>query len=309
MYLTKNKPTFYFYRMELNKLYHDIIDNFDDLKYALLDAQTFDPKHYGFPEIYYKIMETDQLRVNAFRRAFAHYNNLKDAVVCEAGIGRLALTQHYLPYVKKAYLIENNPNIVDFIKETLAKNGWTNKVELIIGDAMKVQLPEKVDYLIGELMSIYCANEYQVQIFKHLRKFLKPEGRMMPEKIHNLVQLGNAEFEHGHKHYPILFTRHWPELLSNQVLLNTIDLHKASRYKIKKKVKLQNFLSGEANCVYMNSLVQMAEGINFTGTDSLMPPTVLKLTQPANLKAGEKSTLQANFTYGTSLDQAAFTVL
>ena len=82
--------------MELTKLYHDIIDNFDDLKYALLDAQTFDPKHYGFPEIYYKIMETDQVRVNAFRRAFAHYNNLKDAVVCEAGIGRLALTQHYL---------------------------------------------------------------------------------------------------------------------------------------------------------------------------------------------------------------------
>ena len=92
-------------------------------------------------------------------------------------------------------------------------------------------------------------------------------------------------------------------------MLNTIDLHKAARYKIKKKVKLQNFLSGQANCVYMNSLVQMAEGINFTGTDSLMPPTVLKLTDSATLKAGEKSTLQANFSYGTSLDQAEFTVL
>lgn len=295
--------------MEQEELYHKIIDNFEELKYALLDAQTFDAKHYGFPEIYYKIMETDQLRVGAFQRAFQHYNNLQDAVVCEAGVGRLALTKHYLPYVKKAYLIENNPNIIDFIKAELDRNGWSDKVELIVGDAMKVQLPEKVDFVIGELMSIFCANEYQVQIFKHLRKFLKPNGKLIPEKIHNLVQLGTATFDQGHTHYPLLFTRHWPELLSTQVLLNTTNLYTASRYTVKKKVKTKNILSGQANCVYMNSLVQLAEGINFTGTDSLMPPTVLKLQEPVNLKAGNTSTIHAKYAYGTSLDKAEFEVL
>ena len=295
--------------MKQEALYHKIIDNFEDLRYALLDAQTFDVKHYGFPEIYYKIMETDQLRVGAFQRAFQHYNNLQDAVVCEAGIGRLALTKHYLPFVKKAYLIENNPHIIDFIKAELVRNGWANKVELIVGDARKVQLPEKVDFVIGELMSIFCANEYQVQIFKHLRKFLKPDGKLIPEKIHNLVQLGNATFDQEHKHYPLLFTRHWPELLSTQVLLNTTNLYTASRYTIKKKVKTKNLLSGQANCVYMNSFVQLAEGINFTGTDSLMPPTVLKLQESVNLKAGASSTIHAKYSYGTSLEKAEFEVL
>ena len=295
--------------MKQEDLYNEIIDNFDDLKYALLDAQTFSTEHYGFPEIYYKIMETDRIRVGAYQRAFAKYNNLKDAVVCEAGVGRLALTQHYLPYVKKAYLIENNPNIIDFIKAELAKNGWEDKVELIVGDAMKVQLPEKVDYLIGELMSIFCANEYQVQIFKHLRKFVKPDGKLIPEKIHNLVQLGNTSFEQGHKHYPLLFTRHWPELLSTQVLFNTTDLYKASRYTVKKKVRIKNFLSGEANCIYMNSLVQLAEGINFTGTDSLMPPTVLKLKETVSVQAGSTVKLSGVYTYGTSLDEAVFEVV
>ena len=294
--------------MPTEKLYHEIIDNFDELKYALLDAQTFSTAHYGFPEIYYKIMETDTVRVDAYKKTFAHFNHLKNKVVCEAGVGRLALTQHYLPYVKKAYLIENNPNIIDFIKEKLKANGWDKKVELIVGDAMKVQLPEKVDFLIGELMSIYCANEYQVQIFKHLRKFVKPDGHLIPEKIINMVQLGKAEFEHNHTHYPILFTRHWPELLSTQEVLNTIDLHKASRYNIKKSIRLKALLSGEVNCIYMNSLVQMTEGINFTGTDSLMPPTVKLLKQTAQLKAGERVKLKANFTYGTSLDQAVFKV-
>ncbi len=294
--------------MNQDKLYNDIIDNFQKLKYALLDAQTFSQEHYGFPPIYYKIMETDEVRVNAYKRTFAHFNNLKGKVVCEAGVGTLALTKHFLPYVKKAYLIENNPDLTDFIKAELKKNGWEDKVELIIGDAMKVQLPEKVDFVIGELMSIYCANEYQVQIFKHLRKFLKPDGKLIPEKIINMVQLGNAKFEEGHTHYPILFTRHWPELLSSQEVLNTIDLYKASRFNIKKTTTLKAHLSGTANCIYMNSLVQLTEGINFTGTDSLMPPTVKLLKKAVDLKMGTRVKLRSNFTYGTNLDVAKFEI-
>jgi len=291
------------------QLYDQIINHFDELKYFLLEEQTFDSNHYGFSKFFYKIMETDQRRVAAFQKAFSYYDNLKDAVICEAGVGRLALSQFYLPYVKKAYLIESNPHLIDGIKEILVKNNWVNKVELIHGDALKVTLPEQVDYLVGELMSIYCANEYQVPIFKHLRKFLKPNGKLIPEKIHNLVQLGNASFEKGHTHYPLLFTRHWPELLSNQVVLNTTDLYEVSRLKVRKKVKLQPILSGVANCAYLNSFVQLAEGINFTGTDSLMPPTVLKLLETNTLKVGTLVTLQARFTYGTSLDDAHFSLI
>lgn len=286
-----------------------VIDHYPDLKYTLLEAQTFDPDHYGFPEIYYKIMETDQVRVDAYRNAFKGYNNLKDKVVCEAGVGRLALTQHYLPYVKKAYLIENNPNITDFIKETLDENGWSDKVELIIGDAMKVQLPEKVDYLIGELMSIYCANEYQVQIFKHLRQFLKPTGKMMPEKIINLIQLGNTSFEQGHQHYPLNFTRHLPTFITSQSVVNIIDLYTEDKLVIEKEIQLFALLSGTLNCAYMSSWVQLKDGVNFTGTDSLMPPTVVKLKEPKEVKTGDLIKLRVKFEYGTSLDIAEFEVI
>lgn len=288
--------------------YSDIIDKYDELKYTLLKAQTFDPVHYGFPEIYYKIMETDRLRVDVFKNTFAKFNNLQDAVVCEGGVGRLALTQHYLPYVKKAYLIENNPNIIDGVRATLKEKGWDQKVELIYGDALQVELPEKVDFVIGELMSIYCANEYQVQIFKRLRKFLKPEGKLIPEKIINMAQLGLADFEDGHQHYPLLFTRHWPTTLSTQVEVNTIDLYQEEEENIVTSVKSRALLSGTVNCLLIYSWVQLTEGINFTGTDSLMPPTVVKLKETVDLKAGQEYTIHADFKYGTSLDEAQFWV-
>jgi len=292
----------------MEKFYSKIIDNFDALKYALLDAQTFDPEHYGFPEIYYKIMETDKWRVSVYQQAFAKYNGLKDAVVCEAGVGRLALTQHYLPHVKKAYLIENNPNIIDFIRATLKEKGWDKKVELIYGDALKVELPEQVDFVIGELMSIYCANEYQVQIFKRLRQFLKPTGKLIPEKIINMAQLSLAEFDGSHKHYPLLFTRHWPTTLSSQVEVNTIDLYREEEENIIRSTSTKALLSGTVNSLLIYSWVQLSEGINFTGTDSLMPPTVVKLEKPVELRAGKTYTIHSNFTYGTSLDQAKYIV-
>lgn len=286
-----------------------IIDNFEKLKYTLLEAQTFDPDHYGFPDIYYDIMETDEVRVGAFKDAFKLYNNLKGKVVCEAGVGTLALTKLYLPYVKKAYLIESNPNVRKVIKRILKKNKWEHKVELIFDDALKVKLPQKVDFVIGELMSIYCGNELQVQIFKHLRQFLKPNGKLIPGKILNMVQLGKAKFDRPHNHYPLLFTRHWPTLVSSTELINTINLYTEEELRVRRKIPIRIHMDEEINCVFMNSWIDLAPGINFTGTDSLMPPTVKKLVKPVSVKAGQIVHLECDFTYGTSLAKAKFRVV
>ena len=283
-----------------------LVDKYDELKYSLLKAQTFSQEHYGFPPVYYKIMETDEVRVNAYKKAFNAYD-FTDKIVCEAGIGTLALTQHFLDKVKKAYLIENNPDLKDFIEEKIEQNGWQDKVALLFGDAMKIELPEKVDYIVGELMSIYCGNEYQVQIFKHLRQFLKPGGKLLPERIVNVGQLAFAQFEE-YKHYPINFTRHLPEQLSMQTEINTIDLYREEELRIQKKIDVVPIMSGKVNSLYMHSFVQVAEGCNFTGTDSLMPPTVCKLEQEVSVKQGVPVQLHVDYTYGTNLDEAKFWV-
>lgn len=292
----------------MSELISTIVENYSSLKYELLKAQTFDPKHYGFPKICYTMMETDTQRVNAYKRAFRFYNNFKDKVVCEAGVGTLALTKHFLPHVKHAYLIENNPNLIGFIQEELVRNGWADKTTLIVGDAMKVDLPVKVDYIVGELMSIYCANEFQVQIFKHLRQFLKPEGKLVPEKIVNLAQLCEAEFEYDHNHYPIMFSRHLPMMISKQEILNVTDLYQDTEMQVSTSIDLDIVLTGMANAVFMSSWVQLAEGVNFSGTDSLMPPTVKQLEEPVLLKTGNTTTLNAHYKYGTNLDIATFKI-
>lgn len=286
----------------------ELIDRYDELKYSLLKAQTFDENHFGFPPIYHQIMVSDDVRVKAFKDAFDMYD-FTDKVVCEAGVGTLVLTQHFLGKVKKAYLIENDPNLIGFIQSEIKKNGWDHKVEVIFGDAIQVSLPEPVDYIVGELMSIYCANEYQVQIFANLRKYLKPAGRLLPEYITNVAQLVHAEFEEEHKHYPINFTRHYPEQLTMQSVVNVIDLYHERPGLVEREIELTPLVSGKVNAVLMYSFIQVAKGCNFTGTDSLMPPTVCKLDQASTVQRGQPIKLRVSFSYGTSLDQASFRVI
>lgn len=293
--------------MQKHQLLAQLVQSYDQLKYALLEAQTFHEGHFGFPPIYYDIMEADPLRIGAFQRAFEQYD-FTDKTVCEAGVGRLALSRHYLPKVKKAYLIESNPALFDFIQTEIAKNGWAHKMELIFGDAMQVELPEPVDFLIGEMMSIFCANEYQVQVFRHLRKHLKADGKLLPQRIINLAQLAHASFEAGHMHYPIFFTHHLPELLSTQQVVNVLDFYTVEETVVKTSLPIIPLLSGEVNAIFMQSFVQVAEGCNFTGTDSLMPPTVCELVERCHVTAGEEVRLYCEFAYGTSLEGARFWV-
>jgi predicted RNA methylase len=288
-----------------SNLFSKVVENYKHLKYELFKAQTFNLNHFGFPPIYYNIMESDETRIGVFQKAFDQLN-FDDKIVCEAGIGRLALTKFYLPKVKKAYLIENNPELFDFIQTEIEKSGYAHKVELIFGDAMTVELPEKVDFIVGELMSIYCANEYQVQIFKHLRQFLKLDGQLLPQKIVNIVQLASANFDANYRHYPINFIRHLPTQFSLQTVVNTIDLYTVEAEKVIVKIPIIPILSGQINAVFMQSFIEITEGANFTGTDSLMPPTVCRLEEDVIVKAGEVVHLWCEFNYGTSLDEARF---
>ena len=284
------------------KLFEAVIDNYENLKYGLLEAQTFDENHFGFPEIYYKIMETDEQRVNAFKKAFELHNNFKDAVVCEIGVGTLPLTKLYMPHVKKAYLIENNPDLVPFIQQEVAKYDWADKVEVLFADALTVELPEKVDHIIGELMSIYCANEFQVQIFQHMRNYLKPEGHLFPNRIVNFARLCEAEIDEGIHHYPVMFTRHQPMFLSQQFLVNEIELLKEKKQGVKLSFSVPALFTGTVNTLYLESYVEVSKGANFTGTDSLMPPTVLKTTNTLEVEAGDLIHIDFSFDYGSSLD-------
>lgn len=292
--------------MPTSQLYRQILAHYPQLKYALLAQQTFNSEHFGFPDLYYDIMESDTQRIGKFVDTFQQYDYFAHQTVCEVGVGRLALSRHYLPYVKKAYLIESNPHLIPYLRTEITKMNLGHKVVLLHGDGRNIQLPEPIDALIGELMSIFCANELQVQVFTHLRQYLKKNGLLVPQRILNLATLCEATFEQGHTHYPINFSRHLPQYLSLPGLVNTIQLRNITTTNETASTPFTVLNPGKANAILLHSHIHLSDKHTFTGTDSLMPPTVVQLPEARQLSTGQSVVLQSHIQYGRRLEDCRF---
>jgi predicted RNA methylase len=60
------------------------------------------------------------------------------------------------------------------------------------GDASKIELPEKIDVLICELLCTGQFFEPQVQVINHLRKYFKPDTKIIPQQVESYIQLLDA---------------------------------------------------------------------------------------------------------------------
>ena len=136
-----------------------------------------------------------------------------------------------------------------------------------------------------------------------MRNFLQPEGSLFPNRIVNFARLCEAEIDEKIHHYPVMFTRHQPMFLTQQFLVNEIELAKEKKQGVKLSFSVPVLFTGTINSLYLESYIEVTPGANFTGTDSLMPPTVLKTDNTLEVKAGDLIHIDFSFDYGSSLDK------
>jgi acyl carrier protein len=67
-------------------------------------------------------------------------------------------------------------------RKLITQLGLNDKVTLIHGDATQVQLPEKVDICVSELLGMIGSSEGVIPILNDARRFLKPDGIMIPQR-------------------------------------------------------------------------------------------------------------------------------
>jgi acyl carrier protein len=64
----------------------------------------------------------------------------------------------------------------------LAQKGLDSNIQVIYGDATRVDLPEKVDVCVSELFGMIASSEGAATILNQARRFLKPGGVMIPHR-------------------------------------------------------------------------------------------------------------------------------
>ena len=155
---------------------------------------------YIYDETIYRLLAGDARRNAAYRNAFKKVLNGKTVV--EIGPGsELVLSRLCLEAgAKKVYAIELLEETYLQARRQIASLGLEDRIALIHGDARRVELPEKVDYCVSEIVGPIGGSEGSARIIEDCRRFLHDPANMLPARTLTriaAIDLPEAVVSHG----------------------------------------------------------------------------------------------------------------
>ncbi|MDQ3898504.1 MAG: amino acid adenylation domain-containing protein, partial [Actinomycetota bacterium] len=139
-------------------------------------------EYFVYDELLYYAMTSDAVRVSAYRRAIARA--VRDKTVVDIGCGAdLVLARMCLEAgARRVYAIEMLDEAVQRARRLVGQLGAVDRLVVVHGDARDVELPEKVDLCVSELLGTIGSSEGVIPLLNDARRFLKPGGEMIPRR-------------------------------------------------------------------------------------------------------------------------------
>jgi predicted RNA methylase len=270
------------------------------------------PELGQFKKSYHLEMVADRSRTSAIFRALQRVLT-PETVFCELGCGSGIFSLFAARLARKVYAVEIDPGAARIAAANFASSPFAERIELIEGDAREVELPERVDVIFCEMMSIWTIEEPQVPVFNStFGRLLKPSGLFLPQAIVNVVEVGfyNFRFEDVEiRAATPLFAGISPlAVLTESRVASRLEFSAPVSPNLSCEVELPAVAEGRANCARLTSIVQMGPEVVFSGSDSLMPPTVVPLEEDVLVRPGDRLLFQASAQAQADLGGAAFHV-
>lgn len=236
-------------------------------------------------------MVSDRARTNAVFEGLRR-NLRQDHTFVELGCGTGIFSIFAAGLCQEVHCLELDPVVADVAEENILASPLRDKIHLHRGDAMQLDPGVMADVIFSEMMSVWCIEEPQVPVYNRAcEDLLKPGGRYLPDRVVNLIELGHYDFRFGDiemRTAIALFTGiPKPALLTGRGIAKSLEFdgtHVST--DLSAAVELQAVAEGSVNCAVLSSYVQFGPGVVFSGSDSLMPQTVIPLEEELSVTAG-----------------------
>lgn len=262
----------------------------------------------------------DKKRTLAFKDAINEVVEPGDVVV-EVGAGTGILSLFAVDAgASKVYAVEIDPVLARSLQETIRVNKVEDKIEIIEGDALKVDLPKNVDVVIGELIETGLLDEMQVAVMNglHNRGVIGDKTKLIPQSYDTYFELVHTESNFFGYH--IATPKHdWPyysEDKDSWEQLEVLDLterqkvghfdFKAGVVEPKVDVTLKFTIpeGKTANAFRWAGAAQLSDNIELGACNSFSGDKILHLDKP--LEGSVK--LKVSYTMGAGLDNLSVQV-
>jgi amino acid adenylation domain-containing protein len=135
-----------------------------------------------YDDLMYHAMTHDELRNRSYQIAIKRL--VKDKIVVDIGTGGDAFLACLCVEAgaRRVYAIERLDHAFDRATDLIESRGLADRIVLIHGDSTTVELPERVDVCISELIGMIGSSEGAAVILNNARRFLKDSGVMIPQR-------------------------------------------------------------------------------------------------------------------------------
>ncbi len=139
-------------------------------------------EYFVYDDLLYYAMTHDERRNQSYRAAINRA--VKDKVVLDIGTGKDAILARFCVEAgaRKVYAIELLEESYLKAKARLEQLGLTDRIILIHGDSTEVELPEKVDVCVSEIVGAIGGSEGASLILNNAWRHLKEQGVMIPAR-------------------------------------------------------------------------------------------------------------------------------
>lgn len=226
----------------------------------------------------------DEERSKAFEKAI---NNIvkKGDVVVDMGTGSGILAMFAVKAgAKKVYAIELDKNNIATLRAIFEVNKMSDKIIIIQGDVTKVDLPEKVDVIIGEMIATALIDELQVPATNNMLRFAKEKTRVLLREYRTFVDLVYNN-ENYHNLSFNLFRYEYPDLkklrsisLSDKHLIYTADFTKINNnLKVNREIEVKIKKAGILNGIRLSGETLFDDGSKLGATFAYDYPIILPI--------------------------------
>jgi len=142
-----------------------------------------DPGHFDAADVHIRMLN-DTLRTSAFQAAIHDTVTSNDIVVdIGTGTGVLAATAA-LAGAKHVYAIEMAGDMPKLARRFFEANGLSERITIIEGDSTHIDLPEKADVMVSEIIGNDPLDERIISTTADaVKRHLTPEARLIPNRL------------------------------------------------------------------------------------------------------------------------------
>jgi predicted RNA methylase len=136
-----------------------------------------------YDDLAYDMMCYDLDRMNAYKQAIQ--KNAKDKTIVEIGTGSRAPLALMCAEAgaKLVYAIEADPDAAQQAEQLIKSKNLEHKIKVIHGYSTEIELPERVDLCVSEIIGNIGSSEGAISILNSgVKHFLKDDASLIPER-------------------------------------------------------------------------------------------------------------------------------